>query len=180
VRRKFLIDRSRQLRAAVLVVGLVLVLLIVVNVIFHALRTHETDTIVASAPALEGVMAEYDRNELMLVILASVVVLVGVFVVTIIETHRTAGAAFAIARQMTRVADGNWDARVGLRRGDNLRNLEEAFNDMAQSLRQQATEDVANLERLAGEIEAAQAGEAAARIAGELRELAAQKRDLVE
>lgn len=155
-----------------LIAMLVLILLVLVNVIFHALRTNETNTIVASAPSLKAVMQDYDRNEMLLVVLASVVVLAGVFVVTIIETHRTAGAAFNIARQLGRVADGNLDIRLQLRKGDNLRELEAPFNAMITTLRDQATEEASILGRLADTVDGFGNVEGAAGVSSELRKLA--------
>lgn len=172
VRRQFLVNKPRQLRTAMLIAMLVLILLVLVNVIFHALRTNETNTIVASAPSLKAVMQDYDRNEMLLVVLASVVVLAGVFVVTIIETHRTAGAAFNIARQLGRVADGNLDIHLQLRKGDNLRELEAPFNAMITTLRDQATEEASILGRLADTVDGFGNVEGAAGVSSELRKLA--------
>ena len=171
VRRRFLVNKPRQLRTAILIVMLALILLIVVNVIFHALRTTETNTIVASAPSLREVMQDYDRNEMLLVILASVVVLAGVFVVTIIETHRTAGAAFNIARQLSRIADGNLDVEVRLRKGDNLQEIQEPFNAMVATLRDQAADEAAALTRLADQVDGFGNVAGAADVSSELRKL---------
>jgi methyl-accepting chemotaxis protein len=179
VRRKFLVNRRRQLRVAALVLLLAVALLILVNVLFHALRSQETDVIIASAPALREVMADYDRNEMLLGILASVVVLAGVFVVTIIETHRTAGAALNISRQLRRIGDGKYNVQLTLRKGDNLREIEGPFNEMVGSLRNRITEDVEALERLAGVVEL-QGNDALTKVIAELRALAARKRQLVE
>lgn len=172
-RRSFLVNR-RQLRTTLLILGLVFALLILVNLALYALRS--ADDAGASVSVLKEVMQEADQNEMLMIILASVVVLAGVFVVTIIETHRTAGAAFAVGRQMRRVADGHLDVALQLRRGDNLRELEGPFNDMIDSLKDQANEDVAILERLANDVKSAQTDDDAARVAAELRDLAARKR----
>jgi len=171
VRRQFLVNKPRQLRTAMLIAMLVLILLVFVNVIFHALRTTETNTIVASAPSLREVMDDYDRNEMLLVILASVVVLAGVFVVTIIETHRTAGAAFNISRQLGRIADGNLDVELRLRKGDNLQEIQTPFNAMVATLRDQAADEVSVLTRLADRVDGFGNVEGAAEVSSELRML---------
>jgi methyl-accepting chemotaxis protein len=180
VRRQFLVNKPRQLRTAMLIGMLVLILLVLVNVVFHALRTNETNTIVASAPSLKQVMQDYDRNEMLLVILASVVVLGGVFVMTIIETHRTAGAAFNIARQLNRIADGNLDVELRLRKGDNLQEIQAPFNAMVAALRDQATDEVTSLERLAGHVDGFGNLEGAPGVASELRRLVEKKRQRLE
>jgi methyl-accepting chemotaxis protein len=172
-RRRFLINRRRQLRAAALVVTLVLLILVVVNLLGHALRTVEADAF--GPAAVREVIADYDRNEMLLGILASVVVLAGVFVVTIIETHRTAGAALNVGRRLRNIADGNYDVHLRLRKGDNLRELEAPFNDMAEALRDRDAADVEALDRLAAMLEA-DGVDGAAEVVEELRGMADRKR----
>jgi len=178
-RRRFLVNKPKQLRVAALIMGLVAALLLLINFLSHAVRTLETDTVTAAAPALREVMSDLDHNEMLLGILASVVVLAGVFVLTIFETHRTAGAALNIGRQLSRVADGRYDARLALRKGDNLRELEEPFNRMTQSLRERAAEEAEILESLAETVEHVN-GDDAPKIAAELHRMAAQKRERIE
>jgi methyl-accepting chemotaxis protein len=178
-RRRFLVNKPKQLRVAALIMGLVAALLLLINFLSHAVRTLETDTVTASAPALREVMSDFDHNEMLLGILASVVVLAGVFVLTIFETHRTAGAALNIGRQLSRVADGRYEARLTLRKGDNLRELEEPFNRMTKSLRERAAEEAEILESLAETVEQMN-GDDATKIAAELHRMAAQKRERIE
>ena len=68
-------------------------------------------------------LAEYDRAEFVLILAASVVFLAGVFVMTIVETYQTSGAAIAIARHFRNVRDGRYDTRLRLRDSDNLQEL---------------------------------------------------------
>jgi methyl-accepting chemotaxis protein len=178
-RRRFLVNKPKQLRAAVLIMGLVAALLLLINYLSHSVRALETATVAAAAPALREAMSEYDQNEMLLGILASVVVLAGVFVLTIFETHRTAGAALNIGRQLGRVADGRYDARLRLRKGDNLRELEAPFNRMTRALRERAAEEAEILDGLADKVEHADS-ENGVKIAAELHKLAARKRERIE
>jgi HAMP domain-containing protein len=50
------------------------------------------------------------------------------------ESHRTAGAAFAIRRTVDQLRLGDRGARVRLRRGDHLQELARAVNELAESL----------------------------------------------
>jgi methyl-accepting chemotaxis protein len=102
--------------------------------------------------------------------IGSLVLLVGVFAVTIFETHRTAGAAIGITRRLRQVAEGNLDARLALRRGDSLRDLEEPFNDMVSALRDRAVSQADELDRLAAQI----GGDSS--VGNQLRDLAQQMR----
>jgi methyl-accepting chemotaxis protein len=152
LRRKFLINKQTQLRSAMLVTGVVFALLVLLNLTFHALRTTESRGMMALSPDVAEAVGDVDRNELILTMIGSLVVLVGVFAVTIFETHRTAGAAVGITRRLRQVAEGDLNARLKLRRGDSLRDLEEPFNDMVTALRDRASSQADELDRLAAQI----------------------------
>ena len=127
-------------------------------------------------PELTDLLRAQGRVELTLVILASVVFLVGVFVISILETHRTAGAAHNASQRLRDVAAGRYSVRLTLRGSDNLRELEVAFNRMGRALRSRTREEIEALDQLA-----ARAG--ALERSGELRDglarLADSKRDLL-
>ena len=72
----------------------------------------------------------------------AIVFLIMVVVVTLLETHKTAGAAFNLSRQMQRVRSGEYGTRVALRRGDNLQSLGRAFNDMCIALDERLCQDI--------------------------------------
>ena len=62
-RRRFLVDRRSQLRAAVLVTATSLVLLVLLNLTLNAARSQSTSAILAHTPALEELLLEHDRLE---------------------------------------------------------------------------------------------------------------------
>jgi methyl-accepting chemotaxis protein len=174
-RRRFLVARRTQLRASLLTAVVVLALLLLLNVSLHASRSAKTAAIVAEAPELAAVLQSQDRLELTLIALASALFLAGAFLVTILETHKTAGAAVNLARRMDEVRSGRYGVTVRLRKDDNLRELERAFNDMARALQQRSWESADDLELLAaeaGRLDSPGADDLAAR----LRELADEER----
>jgi hypothetical protein len=179
-RKRFLVDRPTQLRAALIVTAVALVLVSLLNFGLHAARTQSTETIARDAPELVPMLEAQNRFELILGIAASLVFLAGIFVVTILETHKTAGAAFHIGRELERVRDGLYGIRVQLRRGDRLRDVEAVFNDMSQALAERATVDVQELEhaasvadRISGPIEAQELAQTLRDMADERRRLTA-------
>ena len=178
-RRAFLVNRRYQLKASLLTATVALVLLVFVNLALYSASMKSSAQILADAPALEKVIRSQDRVELVLILLASLVFLVGVFVVTILETHRTAGAAHNIEQRMNDLALGRLATSLTLRRGDNLQELELAFNEMARSFRERAWEDVETLEQLAADAESIDSA-SAAELAGSIRRLALNRRSLVE
>ena len=176
-RRQYLINRERQLRSAFLVVVVVMLLLVPLNYSLHTVRQQETATITASNPQLRPLMESRDRTELIVGLVASVVIMVGVFALTIIETHRTAGAAFAVRRRLDLIRDGRYDAELHLRGGDNLRELELPFNAMVESLRSRAADEARLLEELAERTAGVVVPQEAQVIASKLRQLARKKRE---
>ncbi|MEJ2190566.1 MAG: hypothetical protein P8Y93_14405 [Acidobacteriota bacterium] len=201
-RRRYLINKRRQLRTAAILVTVTVVFLVLINLMLYLGRKQETAVLVAAAPELQQVLGKYDRNEVILSLLGSAVILAGVYFVTIIETHRTAGAEFNLIRQLGRVAiiethrtagaefnlirqlgrvaDGTYRVQLKLRRGDNLRDIEEPFNRMTRSLAERAEADATLMERLAAALDDDKSPETVEMVAGELRKLVIAKRGLLE
>ena len=171
-RRSFLVDRRYQVRAGLLAVGVVLILLLVVNLTLHSARVKSSEAALASAPALTEWIQAQDRWERNLALVASLVFLVGVFTVSILETHKTAGAAHNLRLRLGEIAVGRYDARLRLRKGDNLIELEGAFNEMATALTDRAALHADRLLELANDAEAARQRE----LSGKLRDLASELR----
>lgn len=178
-RRQYLINRERQLRSAFLVLVVVVLLLVPLNYSLHTVRQQETATITASNPQLRPLMESRDRTELIVGLVASLVIMVGVFALTIIETHRTAGAAYAIQRRLDVIREGRFDTDLHLRGGDNLRELEMPFNAMMEALRNRALDEARTLEELADRTAGVVVPQEAQSVAAKLRQLAKRKREHV-
>ena len=177
-RRQFLINRRRQLRSAFLVAVVVLLLLMPLNYSLHTVREQETTTITTSHPELEPLMQSRDRTELIVGLVASIIILVGVFILTIIETHRTSGAAFSLVRRLDEIREGQFGTRLTLRGGDNLREIEGPFNAMVEALRTRAVEEANALDKLAAKTSDVVVPREAEAIASKLRSLARRKREM--
>jgi signal transduction histidine kinase len=106
-----LVDPRYQLRAG-LIVGLVaFILLLLVNL----------SLVTDGAPWI-------------LLLGGSAVLIGGIVLVGVVESHRTAGAAFAIRRTVDALTAGTRGARVRLRRGDHLQELAAAINRLAEAV----------------------------------------------
>jgi methyl-accepting chemotaxis protein len=175
-RRRYLIDPKRQLRATAMTTSVVAVLVIIVNAGFALLRDSQASFLAAVAPQLETVIAQQNATLSLIVILCSVTLVVAVSLKTIVETHRTAGAVFAVRQRLDRLRRGDLDINLRLRRNDNLHDLEEPFNEMVASLRDRALSDASALERLADR--ASEIGPVGREIAEEIRDLAREKRQI--
>jgi len=178
-RRRVLIDRRLQLRAGVLVTTTALVLVILLNLSLLSARTRTADTLLADSPELAEVLRSRNRIELGLMVFASAVLLATVFTITVLETHKTAGAAFNLNRQLARIGSGRFRARLTLRQDDNLREVEKSFNEMSRALLERASLEVEELEQ-AAELAGRVASPLDARELGDrLQSLARRKREQI-
>ena len=175
-RRSFLLSRGLQLRLGLAAAFLASVLLVPLNAALYVATASSTEAIVAEAPELAPPLEGRDRLQTRIVALGSIGFVLGVFVLGVLEGHRTAGAAFTLGRTVERVGLGQLDARVTLRRGDSLSELARRFNDMASELARRADEDERDLTRAADEIDRLADSPAAREIAGRLREIASRHR----
>ena len=175
-RKQYLIDPRGQLLTTAKVAGVVFILLALVNLVYYLWSDVETRAIVASNPRLAAEMAEIDLRTTLVFGTISLVVLVFVVIRSIMLTHRTAGAAFNIERCLGRVASGDYGTKFRVRRKDNLRQLQEPFNRMMESLRERVVDDQAALLSLAEKIE--ELGHA--ELAREVRDLAEAKAKLAD
>jgi methyl-accepting chemotaxis protein len=171
-RRRYVVDARQQYKSAALICGLALFLLVTFNIAFAVMRSSQSMVLSTAAPQLRPILEERDARTGTMLMIASVIFIGGVFVITIVETHRTLGAVVAIKRHLGRVRDGDYRSELRLREGDTLRGLIDPFNEMLSSLRLRATGDADELDRLADE-----AGEDP-ELAEALRVFAQRKRDL--
>ncbi len=175
-RREFLVSGATQLRLGLSAAGLATVLLVPLNLALEAATRAGTEALLVDAPGLARPLEERDRWQARLVLGGSVLFVLGVFVLGVLEGHRTAGAARRLARSADALADGRLDTRVRLRRGDALVGLADRFNAMAATLAAGAAQDERDLEVAATEIERLGASPGATAIAAHLREIAARRR----
>lgn len=133
-RRQFVVDARYQLRAGVLVGLVAIVLLVLLNAsLMFPHRPPSAAASMAATPMRSPYVAS-DRSSFALLLLGSAVFLGGVVVVGLMESHRTAGAAFAIRRAVDGLRDGQSQVRVRLRRGDQLQDLARSINQLAETI----------------------------------------------
>jgi hypothetical protein len=178
-RRRFVVHWPSQMRSAVIVTSVALVLVTLLNVSLHTTRVQSERAVAGQSTELQQLLEAHARFELLLAILASLIFLVGVFVVTILETHKTAGAAFHIGRELERVRDGFYGIEVRLRRGDNLGNLAASFNEMTRTLAERTVLHAEELEHAASEADRIESPPEAAALARALREMADERRRMI-
>jgi methyl-accepting chemotaxis protein len=174
-RRRFLVNRRQQLRASLLTTTTALALVALLDASIYSARTRSVDAMLARTPELAPWLRDQARLEFGLVLAASAVFVLAVFLVTILETHKTAGAAYNLIRQIERVRDGEYATRLVLRKDDNLRDVEAAFNEMTRALRARARTDADAVQHVAALVARIEGSPVARDAVEALEELAAQQ-----
>ena len=132
-RRQLVVDARYQLRAGVLVGMVAIVLLVLLNAALIPQARKSVGQAMAASTTRPPVGGQ-DRASWALVLVGSAVFLGGVVLVGVLESHRTAGAAYAIRRAVDAIRDGRPEIRVRLRRGDHLQDLAHSVNQLAERI----------------------------------------------
>ena len=99
---------------------------------------------------------------------------------SVLETHRTAGPAYALEKRLRLLGEGRLATRVTLRKNDNLQALGTAFNEAAEALRQHARIEIETLEQLADQAAGVTDAAGARQLVAGLSRLADEKRGRIE
>ena len=129
-RRRIVIDPRYQLRSGLFAGAVTLVLLALLN----ASLVLERGAASPGGPRAGPVPLPMDRGAWILALVGSALCLAGVVLVGVLESHRTAGAAYAIRRVLDALREGRRGERVRLRRNDHLKELGDAVNRLAESI----------------------------------------------
>lgn len=135
-RKRLLINISLQ-SDFILTVFLVCLLIVLVNlangyVLFsHFLGTSVPAGDLETAKKIIGEVISQSRGRLAILALVNLAI---VFFIGLFMSHRFAGPAFKMEREMRQVQEGDLTARVHLRDGDQLTELAGGFNRMAEGL----------------------------------------------
>jgi hypothetical protein len=129
-RRRIVIDARYQLRSGLFAGAITLVLLALLNASLVLERGAASAAAAGAGPASLAI----DRGTSILAVVGSALFLAGVVLVGVLESHRTAGAAYAIRRVLDALREGQSGERVRLRRNDHLKELGDAVNRLADSI----------------------------------------------
>ena len=152
-RRRYLVDRRRQLASTLRVAGLILILLILLNGVLAWQNYTQTQKMLTTHPELGEQMKVSNLRHAAITAAISLIMLAMVVVRSIMITHRTAGAVFSVSRHLERIATGHYDGTLRLRADDSIRAIEDPFNKMAGALRRRAEQDYRSLSNIATQLE---------------------------
>lgn len=187
-RRNYMVDPAYQVRSAVIAVLGMAFLLVFAAALFHLLSLENTRLLAGRVSDAAGGPGEL-RSVLYLVAVGLFFVAV-VFAIEIFETHKTAGVVYKITRALRELEAGRWGTRVALRKHDNFKEMEEAFNAATHSLRDELDQDLRGLQAIEGQVRLTarefESGNREGalvllrRVAGELQALRERKRSLLD
>jgi len=79
---------------------------------------------------------------------AMVLLVVGLWLGAIVLTHRVAGPVYKMRRQLRELEAGNFQVPSSLRKGDELKEFFDAFNDMVKSLRARQRAEIEEIDEV--------------------------------
>lgn len=155
--RNYLLDRRFQLKYTSMVVGVTLVVASLLGAIAYRESQGQTEALqiqLAAQPDLDPqVAADLDafgkqRDRQMLAgIMAGIALLTLALGMTgIVITHKLVGPAYRMRKLLATVAKGHLRVDGHLRKGDELQDVFNAFNDMVTTLRSRQAEEIAQLD----------------------------------
>ncbi len=151
-RRNYVVDPAYQLRSAVIAVLGMAFLLAFAAALFHLLSVENARIVQRKVPVAQGAADVHDLRSVLYLVAVGLFFVAAVFAIEILETHKTAGVVYKITRGLRELESGRWAARVSLRKHDNFKEMEEAFNAAARALRGQLDEDLRGLQGVEGQI----------------------------
>lgn len=149
-RRTVLVKKSLQIKVLALVfLSVLFAFLLIGGELYYTLAR----TVLLDNPALQETFSKIHQ-----VLLVKVLLYLGIiFLISLFISHRMAGPIYRFEQSARALSEGDLTHRVVLRTGDELLELQEEFNHMAQSLQDRLRQERQELERLAEEMEKARA-----------------------
>lgn len=157
--RNYLLVPSFQLKYTAMVVGVAVAIASVLGVLAYKYSQGQTEMLSMNRMAAQGsaITEEFvrdleayseaaDRKVAISIVLGVLLLAVGLGATGIVVTHRLVGPAYRLKKLLREVRDGRLVVRGRLRKGDELQDIFEAFQEMIVSLRSAQEQEIALLE----------------------------------
>ncbi len=155
--RNYLINMRFQLKYTLMITSLCTVLVVILGIPLYKTVSDASDQLVAQA--LQNPMyssdaqvelliksVDQDKRKTVLILFAFLLtLLVGLTLSSIYVTHKVAGPMYKIQKLLSTVQGNNLQIEGRLRKGDELLELFQSFDDMIGRLRQYRQEEIASL-----------------------------------
>jgi hypothetical protein len=147
-RRNILVDRPFQHRLSLMTALMALLPPALFFGIYSMITTEGSRLIIEANPALEDLVRIQNRTESLMILAAVLFYGIGVYLVTLLESHRTAGFIHRIDGRLKEVSRGNYAGSLKPRRDDHFPFLAATVNRLSEGLHERAEEDLAALDNL--------------------------------
>ncbi|MFQ5670242.1 MAG: hypothetical protein ACE5HD_06945 [Acidobacteriota bacterium] len=153
-RRHILINSPYQHRISLITTLLALLPPSIFFSIYYLISAAGSRRIVAASPGLEELVRGQDRTESLLILAAVLFYGLGVYLVTLLESHRTAGFLHRVNLRLKELQDGRYDGRLRPRQDDHFTFIADSLNDLSTALKAQTEADLSFLDDLSRNIDA--------------------------
>lgn len=155
--RNYLLDSRFQLKYTGMVVGVTLVVASLLGAVAYSESKGQTEALqiqLAVQPDLDPQVAAHldafgkqrDRQMLLGILGGILLLTLALGATGIVITHKLVGPAYRMRRLLGTVASGHLKVEGALRKGDELQDVFNAFNDMVSTLRSRQGEEIAQLD----------------------------------
>ncbi|UCE02235.1 MAG: methyl-accepting chemotaxis protein [Candidatus Latescibacterota bacterium] len=152
-RRRFGVHWRSQLPITLLVAGVTLFSLVMLNLALFDVTAARREAILELAPAAAEQLLREDQRFHLFVHGASALLLVVVTTTTLTLTNRTVGPIWRVESHLDRIAQGDLNHTIEMRRRDYFRSLAARCNELIGALRHDAAREIEILERVADRVE---------------------------
>jgi len=164
--RNYLLDRRFQLKYTSMVVLVTVTVAGGLGYVAYGFSQGQTEALTAhiaaqpdldteTAEDLERFAQQEDRKVRNAIIIGVLLLTLALGVTGILVTHRVVGPAYRMRRLFEGIREGKLQITTGIRKGDELQDLYRSFTDMVESLRDERSEEIAQLEDTLAKMEAA-------------------------
>lgn len=147
-RRNILVDRPYQHRLSLMTSLMALLPPALFFGIYSLITAEGSRRIIEASPALEDMVRIQNRTESLMILAAVLFYGIGVYLVTLLESHRTAGFIHRIDGRLSELTSGNYAGALTPRRDDHFRYLAVTTNRLGNALQQRAEDDLSALDTL--------------------------------
>lgn len=164
--KNYLLDRRFQLKYTAMVVVVTVAVASVLGFAAYRFSQQQSDVLAAQIAAnpdldpetaadLERFARQEDEKVRNAIIAGVLLLTLALGVTGILVTHRVVGPAYRMRRLFEGIGRGKLEITTGIRKSDELQDLYRSFADMVESLRDQRSEEIAQLEETLAAMEAA-------------------------
>ena len=164
--RNYLLDRRFQLKYTSMLVLVTVTVAGGLGYVAYGFSRGQTEALTAQIAAqpdldaetaedLERLARQEDRKVRNAIVIGVLLLTLALGVMGILVTHRVVGPAYRMRRLFEKIGEGKLEITTGIRKGDELQELFRSFADMVESLRDQRSEEIAQLEDTLAKMEAA-------------------------